>query len=94
MIDARNITVSILSRGQLTQDNNQKMVVDGLATLEKVADRIRTSRKLKAQTAALREKLLKGGRKGEYQRAKLRVARNHPRCAGPHWYAPGETATC
>lgn len=70
MIDVRNITVSILSRGQLTQDDNQKMVVDALATLEKVADRIRTSRKLKVQTAALREKLLKGGRKGEYQRAK------------------------
>ncbi len=47
------------------------MVVDGLAILEEVADRIRTSDSLKEQTAALREELLKGGRKGEYQRAKL-----------------------
>ena len=86
MTDARDITVSILSQGQKTQERRAGksiVVIDGVSTLEDVVRGIRTSSNLEQKTVRLRALLAEGGRKGPYEKAKLEMPAIVPAMQAP-----------
>ena len=86
MTDARDITVSILSQGQKTQERRAGksiVVIDGVSTLEDVVRGIRTSSNLEQKTVRLRALLAEGGRKGPYKKAKLEMPAIVPAMQAP-----------
>ena len=80
--NSEGIRVSVLSRGTKTLDG-RRIVVDGLAPLAGVAERIRSSPDLAAKTTALRAALQAEGRTGPYERNKLAMPAIMPAAQAP-----------
>ena len=87
-VDVSTIRVSALSEGVWTTERvdgfpKPKVVTDNLTTLGAVVESIRSSEKLKTATDSLRLKLAKGGRKGTYEKDKLKMPAIIPAMQAP-----------
>ena len=87
-VDVSTIRVSALSEGVWTTERvdgfpKPKVVTDSLTTLGAVVESIRRSERLKTATNSLRLKLAKGGRKGAYEKDKLKMPAIIPAMQAP-----------
>ena len=87
-VDVSTIRVSALSEGVWTTERvdgfpKPKVVTDSLTTLGAVVESIRRSERLKTATDSLRLKLAKGGRKGAYEKDKLKMPAIIPAMQAP-----------